>query len=172
VVGTVTAFKKIPKVRTLCGCSHTADSTPHLDLASGVRPSVLVVDDCPEDRERIRRLLSAKGTCEFKLLDAETSQEAIDLFRSYNVECIVLDCRLPGVDGIGLTSYVRSSYYERDVAIILISGVADERIVADAFKAGANYYLSKSWLNEAFVLVVDRAIRKVRQRQTITPAYH
>jgi PleD family two-component response regulator len=69
------------------------------------------------------------------------------------------------MDGIGLISYLRSTYYERDVAIILISGVANERIIADAFKAGATYYLSKGSINEAFVLVVDRAIERARARR-------
>jgi CheY-like chemotaxis protein len=124
------------------------------------RPSVLVVDDCPEDREQVRRLLSTKRTRKFKLLDAETGQEAIDLLYSHKVECVVLDYGLPGMDGIELISYVRSDYYGRDVAIILISGVGNERIVADAFKAGADYYLEKSSLRRHLWPVVDQAIRR------------
>ena len=76
-----------------------------------VRPVVLIVDDESSVRESFRLIL--EDQCE--ILEAEDGLQALDLVRSSGVDLIILDIRLPGMDGIEVLERIKAMDEEIEV---------------------------------------------------------
>lgn len=105
------------------------------DTARGIH--VLIVDDDPLVREVLRRHLAAVGYL------VEAAENSDDAHRRITEEtCVVLlDLRLPGVDGLDCLRSLRQSY--RDAQVIVMTASDDVRDAVEAMKLGAYEYLTK-----------------------------
>jgi len=100
---------------------------------------VMIVDDHRVFRESLHQSLTAQG---FEIVgEAKNGQEAIDLAAAVRPEVVLMDITMPGIDGIEATRKLK----ERVPAtfIIILTMHADQKILSDAIKAGANGYLVK-----------------------------
>jgi PleD family two-component response regulator len=128
---------------------------------------ILVIDDCPEDRETYVRLLTPRrdGAPVFVAEDAE---DALTILESRDIDCILVDYNLPDADGIDLVAAIRKCFNKKEVGIIVTSGIGSEQVVTEAFKAGADDYLPKSSITRAKIrCAVDEALLKARNRRTV-----
>jgi len=101
------------------------------------RPLVLVVEDEPQMLRFLRTALTAQG---FRVVEAETTREALIAATTHNPELILLDIGLPDGNGIDLTRRIRE--WSR-VPIIVISARGKEDDKVTALDAGADDYLTK-----------------------------
>jgi CheY-like chemotaxis protein len=126
----------------------------------------LIVDDCPEDRERLRQLLSSWTDVEFRIFTAETAEGALDLLDREDVDCLLLDYNLPDADGVELLRTLRGGPYDRNLGIIILTGVGSELVAAEAFRRGADDYLPKPSITKRTLReAVDRAIEQRRHQR-------
>ena len=102
---------------------------------------ILIVDDDSLDREHLRRSLE-KTSITAKVDEAASAEEALWLMAVRDVDCVLTDHRLPDMSGIDLISKARSRHGDGP-AMVLLSGLADEMVVARALKSGADDYLPK-----------------------------
>jgi two-component system KDP operon response regulator KdpE len=105
-------------------------------LSEGV-PLLLLIEDDVQMRRFLRASLHAEG---FRLLEAETGEEGIELARSHTPDVVLLDLGLPDLDGIQVTERLRG--WTR-VPIIVISARGRETDKVEALDAGADDYLTK-----------------------------
>jgi CheY-like chemotaxis protein len=132
-------------------------------------PGILVVDDCPEDRETYLRLLTPRqdGALVFH---AEDAGEALSVLESQDIDCVLLDYNLPDIDGTDFVPALRNCFAKKEVGIVVVSGVGNEHVVTELFKAGADDYLPKrSITRENIRRAVDEALLKARHRR-VCPA--
>lgn len=121
---------------------------------------VLVVEDDAVDREALTRLAPDF----LELFFAPTGVEAIASYREHQHHCVLLDYRLPDIDGIELIS----EFNETPVAIIMLTGQGDEHIAVEAMKRGAHDYLVKDTLSgETLARAIQTCVEKVRMLTTI-----
>jgi len=123
---------------------------------------LLIVDDHPIVRLGLAALLSLQDDIEI-VGTAEGGQAALNLLKSFAVDIILLDLRMPGFSGIQTLEKTRA-LAPKARAIILSSFECDEEIYA-AVKAGAQGYLHK----EAPAEDILRAIRSVRAGRQAFP---
>src|SRR5688500_8777407 len=102
----------------------------------GVRPTILVVEDDPCVRELVATILSDEG---YRVLEAQDGLDAIRIvdgdLRTSREPCIVLlDVRLPTVDGVGVLHHVAA--HGDDIAVVAMSGSGEH--LASALQAGAS----------------------------------
>jgi two-component system, NarL family, invasion response regulator UvrY len=108
---------------------------------------ILLVDDHAVVRAGVRRLLATEF--DFSILEAESSQEALDLCRRERPDLIVLDLNLTGSSGLEL---LRSLVQLDETVKILVLSMHSEPIyAARALQAGARGYVSKSAGADEFV---------------------
>ena len=93
-----------------------------------IRPTILVVDDDPGLRESFRLILED----EFEVLDVPDGQQALDIVRSCQVDLVLLDIRLPGMDGLEVLERIKGIDEQLDV--ILITAVKTVRTAVSAMK--------------------------------------
>jgi two-component system invasion response regulator UvrY len=116
---------------------------------------ILLVDDHAVVRAGVRRLLEAEVG--ISILEAESSQDALEAWRSKRPDLVVLDLNLTGSSGLELLR--RLVQLDKSVKILVLSMHSEPVYAARALQAGARGYVSKSAGAEEFV----NAVRQVGQ---------
>lgn len=80
---------------------------------------VLIVDDQPDARRLIRRVLDARGR--YKIDEAGTGQQALEIVDQKPPDLIVLDLMMPEMDGFSLLEKFKSRRHTRDVPVIVVT---------------------------------------------------
>ena len=101
---------------------------------------VLVTDDDPANREVILGLLSPLG---FEIQEAADGQEAIDLFVDWSPHLILMDIRMPVMDGLEAIQTIKSTEKGRSTPIIGVSASAFEEDRHKVLKSGADEFIAK-----------------------------
>lgn len=114
---------------------------------------VLIVDDEIFFREAIDEILRGAG---FDTVKAEDGQSALDAATDPTIGVVVLDVRLPDMDGIQVLAAIREMRPE--LSIIMLSASTDQEIVLEALRLGACDYLAKPLHDEELALAVGRAL--------------
>jgi DNA-binding NtrC family response regulator len=101
-------------------------------------PVALIVDDEPGIRQVASRFIQQWG---FQVVTARNGREAIDLLQHRRIDIVMVDLRMPEVDGLGVLSAIRDS--SPDCRAILMTGHTTEETRLEAIKLGALDYLPK-----------------------------
>ena len=126
---------------------------------------ILIVDDSPEDREVYKRMLREDPEHDYEFLEAETGEEGLRLARDERPDCLLLDYRLPDVDGLEFLSRMPT---EKLLPVIVLTGQGSEAVAVAAMKGGAQDYLLKGAVaRERLQHAVHNAIEKVALRRKV-----
>jgi signal transduction histidine kinase len=121
---------------------------------------LLLVEDDEIDREAVRRLLGAG----YAVKDVATGKEALDEIAAVPPDAVLLDFRLPDMDGIDLVPHFVQSY----VPVILLTGEDSPEVIVQAMQKGAQDYLVKGHIGRtALARAIDNAIEKVAMRRDL-----
>ncbi len=123
---------------------------------------VLVVDDEKLIRWSVAERLQRDG---YEVLSAETGEQALDLLAGMPPDLMLLDVRLPGMDGV--QTLERALAIHPDLAVLMMSAHSTVDIAVDAMKHGAVDFLVKPFPFQALDAAVERAIATARTRRQI-----
>jgi DNA-binding NarL/FixJ family response regulator len=118
------------------------------------RTRLLAVDDHPTVRSGLSLLFEEHEDLEL-VSDAETGEEALEQVERHNPEVVIMDVRLPGIDGISAIKRIAEN--APNVKTVMFSAYGDKRLLSDAITAGARGYVMKGSPPEDLV----RAVRTV-----------
>jgi two-component system, OmpR family, KDP operon response regulator KdpE len=127
---------------------------------NAARVPLLVVDDEPPIRRLLRTSLAAQG---YRILEAGTGQDALNLVAREAPEVMLLDLGLPDLDGLEVIRRVRAS--GANVAVVVLSSRGDERGKVEALDLGADDYVTKPFGMAELVARVRAALRHRVQAQ-------
>ena len=123
-------------------------------------PSVLVIDDDPEFRDSVARLLRTIG------LHTRQFSSVADFLEADPPEgptCLVLDVRMPGRSGLDLQRDLAAA--NRQVPIIIITAHADVPMTVQAMKDGALEFLTKPFRDQELLDAVEAGLARDRVRR-------
>lgn len=135
---------------------------------SAIAKRLLIAEDEPSTREALRELITSWG---FEVQTAEDGRQALALIESYEPDILLLDIRLPHVDGLQILNEIKESGIE--ITSIVSSGQGDIPDVVKAIKLGAYDYLRKpvdltrlklTLHNVCELISVRRKNRRMRQQ--------
>jgi CheY-like chemotaxis protein len=145
--------KHMRRARTVSG-----DGDPRTRDASGRDVTglvtILVADDEPSSREALRCLLEDRG---YRVLEAPNGGDAIRLVREWMPDAVIMDLRMPVVDGWEAAESLRSYVGTRHVPIIAITGGAIEA-EQERIRAVCNELLLKPCVPSRLQEALDRVI--------------
>jgi len=117
---------------------------------------VLVVDDEQDIRDACERILSRVG---YQVQKASRGDEALDILNKESVDIMLLDLKMPGMDGLEVLERVRKQ--NTDIQVIVITGYATVETAIEAMKQGAYDFIPKPFEPDQLRIVVNRAWEKI-----------
>jgi two-component system response regulator HydG len=118
-------------------------------------PTILVVEDDAENRAAMLKVLEG---AEYKVLETDNGQQALDLLNEEDIDILVTDLRLPILDGVELLK--RAKALEQDLEVIMITGHGTVEIAVEAIKEGAYDFITKPVKKAQLLRAVEKAAEK------------
>lgn len=126
---------------------------------------ILVADDSPSIRQILETLLSRQGHL---VLTAEDGEQALEIFYRQRVDMVLLDIRMPKLDGLEVARRIRAEEQQRWVPVILLSALERDDNLKAGLEAGADDFLSKPLdfaLLDARIRSMQKALDLQRQAE-------
>ncbi len=120
---------------------------------------ILVVDDEAPQRELLTGFVTSLG---LESAAAASGEEALQLIESLQPDMVLLDVRLPGIDGIETLDRIRRQNTE--LPVLLITAFANLRQAVSAMKSGADDYLAKPIDLDELAVAIHEALGQVSER--------
>lgn len=123
---------------------------------------LVVVDDDPEIRSLLVRLLGAEG---YQVRDASTGQEALSILATRPPDLIILDVMLDSEDGFALLAQIRRT---SDIPVILVTARSQESDRVFGLKLGADDYVVKPFSSAELAARIETVLRRTKGRRIAT----
>ena len=101
---------------------------------------VLIIDDSATTRAVVKVYLAGHS---LEFLEATNGQDGLELVRTAQPDAIIIDLKMPGMDGLTFCRRVRAETAIRHVPIVLITGSRGIDIRNEALRAGASVFMNK-----------------------------
>ncbi|WP_017302877.1 diguanylate cyclase domain-containing protein [Spirulina subsalsa] len=131
---------------------------------TGNQENILIVDDLKENLQVLSKILSKYDYKVRKTLDGETALLACE---SSQPDLVILDVRMPGMDGYTVCKQLKSNPLTSDIPVIFISALNDVLDKVKAFHVGGADYLTKPFQQEEVLARVKHQLLLQRQRKTL-----
>jgi CheY-like chemotaxis protein len=122
--------------------------------------TILLVEDFDDTRLMMKMWLVKRG---YRVIEAETGEEAIAIARSEHPDLILMDMMMPGMNGLDATHQIRQDQSLRTTPIVAVSAYGADEYRRIAIEAGCNEYVSTPFEPRALAELIDSllASRKI-----------
>lgn len=150
---------ELPEVQ---GAMRQVDDEPRQIVGyEGVRRQALIVDDRAENRAVLMDILAPLG---FDMIEAVDGQEAVAQYQAHQPCLVLMDIRMPVMDGLAATRQIRQLPSGSEAVIITISASAFEHNRQESLDAGSNDFLAKPFREE-------RLLHKIKAHLNLSWVY-
>jgi DNA-binding response OmpR family regulator len=131
-----------------------------------IRPILLIVEDDPDISEMLEDYFSDER---YHVLTAEEGEIAVEICRSDRPDLILLDIRLPDIDGYAVAEKLRTNQRTREIPIIFLTEKRTKPDRLQGLELGADDYLTKPFDIQELGLRVRNALRRTHQGALTNP---
>jgi two-component system chemotaxis response regulator CheY len=133
------------------------DANLDIDVVDLEALKVLVVDDSPNARKFIRRVLENLGVSHF--IEAGNGKEAVDILTETMVDLVVTDYNMPEMDGKGLVDYIRQKSWQNSVPVLMVTSESNEGRLAAIEEAGVSGICDKPFEPKTVKALLTKILR-------------
>ncbi|HHL39075.1 MAG TPA: hybrid sensor histidine kinase/response regulator [Deltaproteobacteria bacterium] len=133
-----------------------------LAVEQSIKPRILVVEDEKHERALLAELLSREG---FYADEADDGREAMEKLEKLTYDLMLLDLKIPGVNGLELLRTLRAG--KRDIPVIIMTGHADTDSAIKALNLGAEGFFRKPFEVDELMETVQSSIEKHRLTEAL-----
>ncbi len=116
---------------------------------------IVVIEDSPTQAAAVRILLRRAG---YDVVVAEDGEAGLEACRTSNVDLVLTDIVMPGIDGYAVTRALKADPATVNVPVIVMTTLEDPSYVLEAVKAGADNYITKPLVSDTVLARVARAL--------------
>ena len=128
---------------------------------------ILIVEDSPTQRQRLRHILDREG---FAVLEAGSGEEALDLLCRERPDLVISDIMMPGMDGYALCRRIKEIPELDGLPVILVTFLSEIRDVVRGLEAGADNFIMKPYAPDFLLSRVRRTLSVSDRRGTCSPS--
>jgi len=121
------------------------------------KAQILVIDDDPGMRSTLFDILEAS---DYLVKDYGKGKEALDWIKKNSFDIVLMDIKLPDIDGMKLLEEVRQ--INPEAAVVMITGYASLETAVDAMKQGAYAYIVKPFNVDEVKTIIQKALHQIR----------
>jgi len=125
---------------------------------------IVIIDDSPEDRAQIRRLLLNGSDRRYQFIEAENGATGVREARASAPDCVVLDYFLPDMSAAEVLAALADSQGATICPIVVVTGSDNSEFGRAMVRAGAQDFLGKSWM---VAQSLTRAVENAAERWTM-----
>lgn len=115
---------------------------------------ILIVDDEPDMCKGLADVIEEEG---FKPLIANNGETALEKVREEQPDLVLLDVRLPGMDGVQVLKKIKE--INRFLPVVMVTGYGNIESAVDVIKAGALEYITKPFDNNKIISIINRVLQ-------------
>ncbi len=126
---------------------------------------ILIAEDDPDHAELITNVLEL-GDVKNKVILMRDGQEVVDYLQKANIDgisnevkaqvgLVILDLNLPKIDGMNVLKFIKENPEYRSIHVIVLSTTSDDKIIEEAYKNGADGFISKDASYKEFIKQVQ-----------------
>lgn len=123
--------------------------------SSRIPTSVLAVDDEVPILQALSGVLEQEG---YHVQTAQDGVTAINCIQSVPFDIVLLDVKMPRVDGIEVLRFIKDHYL--DTQVIMLTGVSDIRTAVECMQLGAFHYITKPYSVDELLTIIGRALER------------
>ena len=116
---------------------------------------ILVVDDDPESRDILMRLLTLS---DYEVETVESGRDAVELLKRAEFKLVLTDIVMPDMDGLELLSHVKSHY--PNIPVIMVTGRASNESKNEVLEKGAEGLILKPYTRNQLMTIVNETLAK------------
>lgn len=124
---------------------------------------LLIVDDEAIIRQGILRSIDW-NRLNIEAFDACNGIIAYNMLLKENFDIVLLDIKMPGLNGLELIEKAQNSITDRDIIFVILSGYAEFSLAKQAMKYGVRYYLLKPTAQEDIISTLEKVISDIKVR--------
>ncbi|ACK70771.1 putative PAS/PAC sensor protein [Gloeothece citriformis PCC 7424] len=129
--------------------------------------TLLIVDDNPDDRLTFKRYLNRYESV-YQIIEASSASEGLELVKTFDIDGILLDFRLPDEDGLEFIQQLKQHNNPFSCPIIMLTGVGNQSVAVEAMKNGVHDYLVKSDITpDNLHKAIQNSLEKFRLRREL-----
>ena len=137
------------------------DNSEPTSFISTVKPTILVV----EDNHDMRKFISSILSDDYKIVEAENGQEALQLLKSKTIDFIVSDLMMPVMDGLELSNHVKSDFSISHIPFLMLTAKSNVETQISSYKLGVDHFLAKPFDSELLLARINNMIEARRNYQ-------
>lgn len=123
-----------------------------------MKKNILIVEDEPTLASAYRTLLEGAG---YKVKSAYNGQEALEVAKGFEPDLILLDLRMPVMDGVGFLKEYSLADKHPNVRVIVFSNYDMQKEIDEAYRLGADRYVLKAWASPREILqLVENTLKE------------
>jgi len=120
---------------------------------------ILIVDDFEKNRSFLERFLKARG---YEVSSASSAAEALKIIGEITIELVLMDIKMPDMDGFEATRIIKSKNNEQYLPVIFVTALSEEEALEEALAAGGDDFISKP-VNLGILLSKIKAHSRIRE---------
>jgi len=126
-------------------------------VKQSARQTILLAEDFEDTRLMMKLWLTKKG---YRVLEAESGEEAIALAQSQRPALIIMDVMMPGLNGLDATRRIREDQSLKKTPIVVVSAYGAAEYRAKAINAGCTEYVSTPFEPELLGRLIEKLLRE------------
>ena len=121
---------------------------------TGEQGRILVVDDEESVRDLLQRVLKEAG---YNVVTAANGQEALDKMSELSIGVVLLDIKMPGLDGFQVLDHIRQ---RSNIPVIMLTAIGEVTNVRDSLALGADDYIRKPFKTRELLARIQAKLRR------------
>ncbi len=117
---------------------------------------------CDDNEEMLRTMCKALEEQGYQVTDTSCGKDAIEEIKNGYYELVILDIRMPDMDGIQVMEQIREIQTEKSSNIIIVTGYASEDTPIKALRLGAADYIMKPFELDEFIHSIEQNMKLIR----------